>query len=322
MISRQRGSPAAGADVVESVEVAFALAGSGPVFVVGGGEIYTQTMDLADALELTEVHRELAGDVLFPAVDRTTWSEVTREPGDGTTSFATNGVQGCRRSSVLGQVWRLLGGTNADLAGLEIDGPDRVLSGPLPSTELATAAVAAALLAAAGRPRCGPGTGRHTPGHPARGGCRSQRTVPAPPRPAARPPVRPVVGVLPHGGRLGPVARELRHHQAALLRVLGLPVGSPADVDRATARIARWAGADLEEALAAEGGVGAVVRTRQEWEDHAAGRAALSQPIVDLQPGGSVAPVPPPMPPSAGRRGTRSRTALPAWGFASSTSLA
>ena len=105
------------------------------------------------------------------------------------------------------------------------------------------------------------------------------------------------------------------HHQAALLRVLGLPVGSPADVDRATARIARWAGADLEEALAAEGGVGAVVRTRQEWEDHAAGRAALSQPIVDLQPGGSVAPGPPPMRPSARRRGTRSRTALPAWGF-------
>jgi dihydrofolate reductase len=83
VISRQPGFSAAGADVVDSVDAAFALAGSDPVFVVGGGEIYTQTMDLANALELTEVHRDLAGDVFFPAVDRTTWSEVSREPGDG-----------------------------------------------------------------------------------------------------------------------------------------------------------------------------------------------------------------------------------------------
>jgi dihydrofolate reductase len=83
VITRDRDLRAEGADVVESVDAAFALAGSGPVFVVGGGEIYAQTMDRADALELTEVQAELEGDVFFPKIDRAEWVEVGREAGDG-----------------------------------------------------------------------------------------------------------------------------------------------------------------------------------------------------------------------------------------------
>lgn len=83
VITRDPRWQAEGAEVAHSVASALELAGDGPVFVVGGGEVYTQTVDLADALELTEVDQYLEGDVFFPAVDRTTWVEVAREPRDG-----------------------------------------------------------------------------------------------------------------------------------------------------------------------------------------------------------------------------------------------
>jgi dihydrofolate reductase len=83
VITRDPAFHADGVDVTHSVEQAFALAGGSDVFVVGGGEIYAQTIDRADALELTEVAAALEGDVLFPELDRTAWTEVSRESGDG-----------------------------------------------------------------------------------------------------------------------------------------------------------------------------------------------------------------------------------------------
>jgi dihydrofolate reductase len=83
VITRDPSWRAEGAEVTHSVPSALELAGSGPVFVVGGGEIYGQTLALADALELTEVDQYLEGDVFFPILDRTAWAEVSRDPRDG-----------------------------------------------------------------------------------------------------------------------------------------------------------------------------------------------------------------------------------------------
>jgi dihydrofolate reductase len=83
VVSRNHDLVADGAEVAPTVDDAFDRAGAGPVFVVGGGEIYAQTIDRADALELTEVAADLDGDVFFPELDRTTWAEVAREPQDG-----------------------------------------------------------------------------------------------------------------------------------------------------------------------------------------------------------------------------------------------
>jgi dihydrofolate reductase len=83
VITRDPSWRAEGAEVTHSVPSALELAGSGPVFVVGGGEIYSQTLALADALELTEVDQYLEGDVFFPILDRSAWAEVSREPRDG-----------------------------------------------------------------------------------------------------------------------------------------------------------------------------------------------------------------------------------------------
>ena len=49
------------------------------VYIIGGGNIYEQAMDWADALEVTEVHQTFEGDTKFPEIDLAIWEETSRE---------------------------------------------------------------------------------------------------------------------------------------------------------------------------------------------------------------------------------------------------
>ena len=52
------------------------------VFIIGGGTIYEQTIDLADQLEVTLVDAELKADTFFPKIDEKKWlktNEVTHQ---------------------------------------------------------------------------------------------------------------------------------------------------------------------------------------------------------------------------------------------------
>jgi dihydrofolate reductase len=53
------------------------------VYVAGGGQIYRAAWPRLDALEVTEVHQEPAGDITFPAIDPRVWQESAREDHDG-----------------------------------------------------------------------------------------------------------------------------------------------------------------------------------------------------------------------------------------------
>jgi dihydrofolate reductase len=44
-----------------------------PLYVIGGGEIYRQTIDLADTLEITRVDATPEADVFFPKIDPNRW---------------------------------------------------------------------------------------------------------------------------------------------------------------------------------------------------------------------------------------------------------
>ena len=50
----------------------------GDVFIIGGAEVYRQTINLADILYVTEVHASIKGDVTFPEIDAS-WQETSRE---------------------------------------------------------------------------------------------------------------------------------------------------------------------------------------------------------------------------------------------------
>ncbi len=48
------------------------------IAVIGGAEIYAQWMDIADRLEITEVHARPEGDTYFAAIDPADWEQVAR----------------------------------------------------------------------------------------------------------------------------------------------------------------------------------------------------------------------------------------------------
>lgn len=47
------------------------------IFIIGGGEIYKQSMDIADRIYMTRVHAQLEGDTYFPAIDDKVWKLVS-----------------------------------------------------------------------------------------------------------------------------------------------------------------------------------------------------------------------------------------------------
>jgi len=48
------------------------------VFVIGGAEIFKQTLTRADRLYITEIDAVVDGDVFFPEYDKSQWKEVSR----------------------------------------------------------------------------------------------------------------------------------------------------------------------------------------------------------------------------------------------------
>ncbi|MBT5485373.1 MAG: type 3 dihydrofolate reductase [Gammaproteobacteria bacterium] len=89
VVTRNADFSAEGVKTVNSLSAAKALCesigeidGISEAMVIGGAEIYTQAMPVADRLYLTEVHANVDGDTFFPEFDRSLWKEVAREDFD------------------------------------------------------------------------------------------------------------------------------------------------------------------------------------------------------------------------------------------------
>ena len=46
------------------------------IFIIGGAQVFNQSITLAQKIYLTKVHREIGGDTFFPELDDTDWEEV------------------------------------------------------------------------------------------------------------------------------------------------------------------------------------------------------------------------------------------------------
>lgn len=69
-----------GCIVVSSLEKAIDVCPKNEeVFIIGGGEIYKQSINIADKVELTKVHTEVAADTFFPEIDPEKWEVVFEE---------------------------------------------------------------------------------------------------------------------------------------------------------------------------------------------------------------------------------------------------
>jgi dihydrofolate reductase len=80
VLTRGGRVPFAGMEAVASLDEALALAGDGPLMVVGGGEVYVLAMPRATAMHLTHVDTRIDGaDAFFPAFDPGHWRAAMRE---------------------------------------------------------------------------------------------------------------------------------------------------------------------------------------------------------------------------------------------------
>jgi dihydrofolate reductase len=80
VITRQKNYTAQeGVVVVNSLEAAIKKAeqDTNP-FIIGGGEIYKQALNVVDIIEFTRVHHSFEGDTFFPVISETVWKETDR----------------------------------------------------------------------------------------------------------------------------------------------------------------------------------------------------------------------------------------------------
>jgi dihydrofolate reductase len=67
-----------GVEAVTSLEAAIALVGDATAFIIGGAQIFGESMNVADRMVVTEIAQSFACDTFFPALDGS-WVETARE---------------------------------------------------------------------------------------------------------------------------------------------------------------------------------------------------------------------------------------------------
>lgn len=90
VLTRDPAWAAPGAEVARTPEQALALAGPGEVAVIGGAEVFALFEDMADRIELTEIHADYPGDTIMPPPGPE-WHEAKREEhpaSDGRPAYA------------------------------------------------------------------------------------------------------------------------------------------------------------------------------------------------------------------------------------------
>ena len=83
IITRSKGFSARGCEVYTDLKEALSRFQDEKIFVIGGAEIFAQTLDLADELYITHVRKSISGDTFFPEFDETRFEITATESFDG-----------------------------------------------------------------------------------------------------------------------------------------------------------------------------------------------------------------------------------------------
>ena len=98
VVTRQKDFKAEGCIVVNSVEEALNAAKTAPtlkgvelqhplgrvaneseIFIIGGADIYRQTIDIAHTIYYTKIHYSFDGDAFFPEIDESKWKLISKK---------------------------------------------------------------------------------------------------------------------------------------------------------------------------------------------------------------------------------------------------
>ena len=92
VVTRDTGyTPKFPCTVTHSLQEAVSLVDSDErAFIIGGGEIYRQSLEIATTIELTRIHSSFEADTFFPDIDTSQWELVQEEyhPKDDKHEFA------------------------------------------------------------------------------------------------------------------------------------------------------------------------------------------------------------------------------------------
>jgi dihydrofolate reductase len=80
IITRDKNYKAEGCEVVNSIEESLLTCGDN-IFIIGGGEIYKQSIGISDKIYLTLIHETFEGDTIFSELGDE-WKEINREDHD------------------------------------------------------------------------------------------------------------------------------------------------------------------------------------------------------------------------------------------------
>ena len=91
VLTRDRNWQAEGAEVAHDADVALQLAGTEPVSIIGGADVFALFLPRADRIELTEVLDDITGDTVMPdpraAADWKETEVAVHAPEDGRPGF-------------------------------------------------------------------------------------------------------------------------------------------------------------------------------------------------------------------------------------------
>lgn len=84
VVTRQKDYAPEGAVVVSSVEEGIEFCKTkmdeygDEIFIIGGGQIFKDTMNIVDIIYLTRIHKDYNGDILYPDVNPLEFEEIER----------------------------------------------------------------------------------------------------------------------------------------------------------------------------------------------------------------------------------------------------
>lgn len=82
VVSRDTTFRAEGAKVFHDLTTALIDLSKEEICIIGGSELFKQCLQLADTLELTEIHKVYEGDTFFPEINQDEWQVVGRDDHD------------------------------------------------------------------------------------------------------------------------------------------------------------------------------------------------------------------------------------------------
>lgn len=94
VVTRQKDYKPEGAVVVPSVDEAIKLCESkiseygDEIFIIGGGQIFKDTIDMVDIIYLTRIHKEYDGDIKYPNVNPLYFEQIERRDREEPVPFS------------------------------------------------------------------------------------------------------------------------------------------------------------------------------------------------------------------------------------------